>query len=440
MAPVLILLLAQGSGDLRRTMAAGAKDAVLMAAPETVCGAEARELHWTATGRNLVVVRVSGIPSAKDAAAMIGGKPVRTQMRNEVLAWNLQTRRARTLLTLPAETSSIDDVQPVSGTDNVLVTVSERRVAPDGVQVGETRSINLFSADAGTSVRLSALTEDDEGFEIAEASPKRPLIALRRYRPAAKSASVRFYGAGGKVSPAFTLPPRADLVFDAGGMPGYLLPPNRPPNGQRPRFQMRRIDPVTGQAGATVDYPLVDEKEAVLPFAAQDMVSVGGDPKVAAPIILLEVAGGKEGESGVVSTDGIKPLVSPKLDAVAYVSQGSAMVRPLATVPRALYDNAKREAEKAVVMNNAKQIGLGLMMYAADMDDVLPGQNDDVRKTIEPYVKNNRLFEGFTYTFGGGAMTSIDKPAETELGFVNGPGGRAVIYADGHVKWRPDNP
>jgi prepilin-type processing-associated H-X9-DG protein len=25
-----------------------------------------------------------------------------------------------------------------------------------------------------------------------------------------------------------------------------------------------------------------------------------------------------------------------------------------------------------------------------------------------------------------------------ELGFVPGPGGRAVVYADGHVEWVPD--
>lgn len=28
--------------------------------------------------------------------------------------------------------------------------------------------------------------------------------------------------------------------------------------------------------------------------------------------------------------------------------------------------------------------------------------------------------------------------AETELGYVTGPGGRAVIYVDGHVKWVED--
>ena len=32
-------------------------------------------------------------------------------------------------------------------------------------------------------------------------------------------------------------------------------------------------------------------------------------------------------------------------------------------------------------------------------------------------------------------MTLIGNPAPTELGFTLGPGGRAVAYCDGHVKW-----
>ena len=46
------------------------------------------------------------------------------------------------------------------------------------------------------------------------------------------------------------------------------------------------------------------------------------------------------------------------------------------------------------------------------------------------------LFNGFVYTYGGGALKDIDSPTTTETGYVNGPNGKAVIYADGHVKWR----
>jgi hypothetical protein len=91
-----------------------------------------------------------------------------------------------------------------------------------------------------------------------------------------------------------------------------------------------------------------------------------------------------------------------------------------------------------VVLSNAKQLGLAALMYAQDYDEVLP-TGDGINGKLAPYLKNESLFDGFTYTFGGGSLSGIDKPAETELGFVTGPGGRAIIFIDGHVKWKPDN-
>ena len=42
--------------------------------------------------------------------------------------------------------------------------------------------------------------------------------------------------------------------------------------------------------------------------------------------------------------------------------------------------------------------------------------------------------EGFTYLGDGAALASIDKPVETIIGSIGGPGGAAIIYADGHIK------
>jgi prepilin-type processing-associated H-X9-DG protein len=47
--------------------------------------------------------------------------------------------------------------------------------------------------------------------------------------------------------------------------------------------------------------------------------------------------------------------------------------------------------------------------------------------------------EGFNYTFGGGPLNGKD-PSKTMLGFLSGAGGKAVVYADGHVVWESDNP
>jgi hypothetical protein len=74
-------------------------------------------------------------------------------------------------------------------------------------------------------------------------------------------------------------------------------------------------------------------------------------------------------------------------------------------------------------------------MWASDHDDTLPGPND-INSELSPYLKNESLFDQFTYTYAGGPLAAIASPAETILGTVDGPDGQAVIFSDGHVKWR----
>ena len=66
--------------------------------------------------------------------------------------------------------------------------------------------------------------------------------------------------------------------------------------------------------------------------------------------------------------------------------------------------------------------------------DQLPGP-DAFRSAVSPYLKNDKLLDGFVYTFPGGSINKIQSPAETELGYVDTSGGRAVVYADGHAKF-----
>jgi hypothetical protein len=97
----------------------------------------------------------------------------------------------------------------------------------------------------------------------------------------------------------------------------------------------------------------------------------------------------------------------------------------------------QEEARRAIALSNGKQLGLAVLMYSQDYDEVLPSP-EGINDRLLPYLKNISLFDGFNYTFPGGPLANVAKPAETELGWVNGPGGRAIIFVDGHVVWRPD--
>ncbi|MEI7577932.1 MAG: hypothetical protein WCK51_13655 [Armatimonadota bacterium] len=136
---------------------------------------------------------------------------------------------------------------------------------------------------------------------------------------------------------------------------------------------------------------------------------------------------------------GFNPVLHPLAASVVYVDNGALLIRDIKPFDRDLAEKMKLAALKAQALSQAKQVGLALILYASDMEDVLPNGENFVNRLM-PYLKNRKMLDGFNYTFGGGPLDQIKDIANTELGFTNGPGGRAVVYADGHAKWVPDKP
>jgi hypothetical protein len=132
-----------------------------------------------------------------------------------------------------------------------------------------------------------------------------------------------------------------------------------------------------------------------------------------------------------------RPDPSPTLNAVAYIQAGVLFMRPTIRIQADEFRKALLERWKSEALMNAKQVGTALMIYGSDYDDMLPDGNDLVNKVM-PYVKSADILSSFVYTFPGGDSGKIKDPATTELGYIPGPGGRAVVYADGHAKWIPD--
>jgi prepilin-type processing-associated H-X9-DG protein len=135
-------------------------------------------------------------------------------------------------------------------------------------------------------------------------------------------------------------------------------------------------------------------------------------------------------------------LVSPRNDAVAYQNAEGAFVVPLVAVPTAKLKQAREQAQISELLNDGKQIALAAIMAAQDNDGELPGAGSDMKAVLGPYLRNGEVFDGmgggFQYTFGGGPMSAIEDPSGEHLGYFDGPGGRAVVFADGHVTWVPN--
>ncbi len=122
---------------------------------------------------------------------------------------------------------------------------------------------------------------------------------------------------------------------------------------------------------------------------------------------------------------------------LAYIDNGALLLREIRPFDHDLAEKMKIAALKTEALSKAKQVGTAILIYAADMDDVLPNGDNFVNRLM-PYLKDRKSLDQFNYSFAGGNAANIDKPAETELGFILGPGGRAVVYADGHARWIQD--
>jgi prepilin-type processing-associated H-X9-DG protein len=126
----------------------------------------------------------------------------------------------------------------------------------------------------------------------------------------------------------------------------------------------------------------------------------------------------------------------PDLSGVVYAHQRALYVAPLIALDRVAYDELLRRTQRAKLLSDGKNVGLALMMYVQDYDETLP-EPGDLTERVNPYLKNADLLSRFKFTYTGPtSIGKIESPATTVLGHLDGPGGSAVVYADGHVTWQ----
>jgi prepilin-type processing-associated H-X9-DG protein len=156
-------------------------------------------------------------------------------------------------------------------------------------------------------------------------------------------------------------------------------------------------------------------------------------PRVAVTWWLRSVTG-TEAPQALVAEHATSAILANGDRFVAYVVGGALFTRQVVQIPVAEFLRMREAAKRAVLISNAKQVALAALMYATDYDDVLPPDLD--REKLGPYARNDSIFDGFVYVFAGGDLSKVADPASTVLGYIEGPGGRAVAFVDGHVEWK----
>jgi hypothetical protein len=442
----------------RQVLVTTDNEAYVLLPPELIAAPAVQQVAMSKGGRYIVVSR---------AAMRLTPKLVQEHLTNKfagpppgeasLILWDSKTRVAKEIWKGDSNTTRVESLHWLGDSEVGLALIREDVPATPQHPQTESRQALLRISALGSRPQVVGLTElGDIGHLQLHVSPAEPLAVLEQNRivPVTEPNAVggsrgkyenhrAFYlmGPNGRPGASVRLPKEveaAQILWSETGDPVLMA---FEVVDKKPRQKWFLMDRRTAALKPLEKAPPLHKEpvQAPQPVRLKTARTTAKEGATSQPIstLWLEGAATSEAPRALVSSDSPGGMVLPGTEGIVYGSQGALWAAPLVRMPKEVYLLARQAAERTRIVSNAKQLGLAALMYAQDYDENLPTP-EGINGKLEPYLKSSSLFEGFSYTFGGGALASIDSPAETELGYVTGPGGRAVIYVDGHVKWKPD--
>ena len=403
-----------------------AKDAIFLLPADQASATHVEEFSWSSDGKYLLIRRRLEDLTTREWERVTGGlDPDPSPVHHQLAVYSALTGKTKVLVDV-VEPTSINSVFWIPNTDSAIV----ESTIIDGTQAHTT--LNLVSAVGGPTGSLGS--EDNVHVRGLGSYPELPYVWFSDLSPEHPGMTeIHFIGEKGIMGKTVYVPAVGGItVYPRFGKLLYFVKfehGKRVPGGWS-------IDPTTGDVERVETIPATKPPvvtPAELQLAVKGSPVENGDETESATVVSLSSPSAKK--SIIVSTDGEQGELAPGSTAISYSSRGSLMVRRVVHVPLEYYKNQLRLALRAKALNTAKQLGLALIMCASDYDDKLPSNADGWKSKIDPYLKSPGLANAFNYTFAGGSMTAIESPATTILGYVSGPDGRAVVYADGHAKY-----
>lgn len=417
------------------------KEAVLLLPPDLIAAPHVVGMTWSPDSQRVVAVGVrQSIPT-----------PARPEPPAEMslIIWNSSTQHSQEAWKKSFE-SGFSTQDPLQWLPNTSTVLQEIHWIEKGMQPGpdnkpvptifQRQSLLWIDSQRGF-VREIPETAGDQVF----VSPTRAYTVVVHGWPnfaPDQTLTLTPIRADGVISPTVTLPkslPLNNVIWSQDGSRLCLMSLERTPDNKKVIPHWAAFDPQSGTLSplekAPAGYKPVPPPTGSLQLKVTTLKVQEGETVLHLPALWLETKEKSEAPRTLISADAISGVLAPNGNAVLYVSQGAAWVTRMLRVPKDEFKAAQIRTQRTIVISNGKQLGLGVIMWAMDHDETLPSP-DNISAEIGPYIKNESLLEGFNYTYKGGPIGDIAEPANTVLGTVEGPGGVAVIYADGHVKWK----
>ena len=441
-------MLALAQLSVKRDVVATPKSAFVLLPPQFVSGPNVIEAFWSSDGAHLAVFRRTLDVSTVELADLLSQKAIeQSDAEDQIVVWSAKSQKTSTVFRLKESLGSIDEVAWVVGSSQMVVRATMKATVES--KVGH-QSIFLLSS-SGSITRVATLPETAN--ISVEPNPYKAQVALTEFSNSSFGPAnavpvdtqppvLRVFGIDGHLSQACKFPSAVSSFFwGADGFP-YVLSREQDSRSKVQKSVWYALNPISAKLSVSPAPPgsaANPRKEVELELQVQSFSATydKAKDKFEAPTVLVLPRMPNAPQIAVATTDGKDGQLSPTLNGVSYSSQGSLMVRPIGKISLEAYRMAKLNEERAKLMDIAKQFVVGLVMNAEDNDGNLLSNKGDWRSQLDPYLKDIKI-GGFEYTFGGGLMSKISDPANTSIGFVTGPGGRAVAYADGHVQWVPN--
>lgn len=440
------------------------QDAYMVLPPKPIGTGMPSLLKWSSTGKYLLSVRME-VNIDPAALSKVVRAPNNSVVRPQsvgsaslvISVWNSANQKSADLYKVDSGRAGRAQGEWLPTTDTAVVLITERSDDPEAPEIVKLLRFENGSASIST-IPLPGPDIVDTQLLVSDRYPVGAIVDARAtINPDGGiqrgTQAVWGINAQGRITGPFQLPDGFEATGPVFGETPAMASFGRVDRTQgKPTVVWVDFNLTTGEVRPGSEPKMTERATPVLPmrldpdpeskefygFGAMSLYpgAALGAKHGASPRLLVSTTE-KEGPRALVAFDAPIASLSPGLNAVAYVTDDVLLVRTIVKVPKSIYVEALAAAKRAEALSKVKQVGTALMIYASDYDDNLPTDRD-LNGILDPYLKNSDLLAGFNYTFKGGNLQKVDKPAETELGYVIGPGGRAVVYADGHARWVPD--
>jgi prepilin-type processing-associated H-X9-DG protein len=442
----------------------GAKSAYALLPPEFVAGSDVSWAEWSPSGQFILGTRSTRklTPEVVRALVLDVAIPEDPRAETSLFVWSASAKKVTRVWDARGNVR-VEGFRWIGRSDRALASVFRSSVAADGSLSTDVALLHIDTTTAKTRTLMQVSGSDEEIPKVdAYSAPTLDYAIVVLQSPPTRGAtggitpgraSVSIVRGDGKPAGPIQLPngsmmPVPYLSKDRKQAFLCVRAVDNSPAGEKPGMSAtwmaldlakNSLSPCSRPEGATPMLgPTVRDAVPELRISTE-VQSIGKGTSARTMDSVWLAADGAPDKKGRPSTALIaaeSPYadLNPTGDSVLYILKGSLFVRKIQKLSLEDFEEAYSIQDRREIMANAKQIGLALMMSAADNDGRLPG-SEGLGDSLYRYLKDGGYSSGFVYTFGGGRLDDIQNPADTQLGYIDGPGGRAVLFGDGHVKW-----